>query len=145
MEEAPWTSWRPELVAIRKHPLQDESGRFAEPLAVRHPLSVYSVEQLEAATTQGLCAYISFCPDDDTGKVLCAFWDHLPDSGRVTLMAEIVYLSCRPHAIKRLRQLRDFLVDAIINPCRSPTATPPRGGGKLSQGPSQGLTTCSRQ
>ncbi len=129
MEEVKWTTWRPEPVTITRHPLQDESGRFTEPPAVKWPLTVYSMEELEFGATQGLYnAFFYNGPDDDTCRILGAFWQHLPESGQLLIMAEIVYLSCHKDPLGSLRQLADFLIEAIIKPCKSPTATPPRSG-----------------
>ena len=126
MEEARWTSWRPEPTPICNHPFQDKAGRFREPLLVEYPLWVYSFRELHRKAKEGLESYFPMSPVDDTVQVLSAFWRHLPGRGKVVLMAEIAYLCSEPDSVQRLRQLRHFLVDAIINPSMSPLRD---GGG----------------
>jgi len=50
---------------------------------------------------------------DDTAKVLRAFVDHLSGQGLSTLQSEIYNFAENPH---QLRQLRNFLTDAILKP-----------------------------
>ena len=120
MEEARWTAWRPEPTPICNHPFQDKAGRFKEPLLVEFPLWIYSLSDLRTIAEEGLKSYFPMSHHDDTVQVLSAFWRHLPGRGKVTLMAEIAYLCSDPTTVQLLHQLRDFLVDAIINPSMSP-------------------------
>lgn len=49
-------------------------------------------------------------PNDDTVVVLEAFLNHLSKEGQMTLMRELVLFP------DMLRQLRDFLVSAVLKP-----------------------------
>ncbi|KAK4212807.1 hypothetical protein QBC37DRAFT_287317 [Rhypophila decipiens] len=60
--------------------------------------------------------------DDDTAKVLGTFIDYLPSEGQVVLMQEINDYADDP---KRLRQLRNFMVDAILKPMKVAGAQSP--------------------
>lgn len=51
--------------------------------------------------------------NDDTAKVLRAFADNLSGQGLSTLQSEIYSFSTNP---QQLRQLRNFLVDALLKP-----------------------------
>jgi hypothetical protein len=54
--------------------------------------------------------------DDSTAKVLQAFVDELSGEDRSTLLGEIYHFAADP---PKLRQLRHFLVDAILKPSTS--------------------------
>ncbi len=62
--------------------------------------------------------YVPRDANDDTAQVLRAFLGKLPKAGQLALMAEIYHLSDDP---SQLRQLRNFLVDAILIPSTSPS------------------------
>ncbi len=65
------------------------------------------------AAVEILKNYIPKTLQDDTSKVLRAFLGKLLKEGKHALISEIIYLSTHP---SRLRQLRNFLVDAILKP-----------------------------
>jgi hypothetical protein len=60
-----------------------------------------------------LSAYRPIHASDDTSRVLQAFVDNLSGQGLSTLLSEIYSLASDP---RQLRQLRNFLVDAILKP-----------------------------
>ncbi|KAK3347078.1 hypothetical protein B0T25DRAFT_584134 [Lasiosphaeria hispida] len=73
-----------------------------------------------------LSGYQPIHASDDTAKVLRAFIDHLSGLGLSTLQSEIFVLASDPC---QLRQLRNFLVDAILEPMaaaggKQPPVTP---------------------
>ncbi|KAL7623108.1 hypothetical protein AAE478_006787 [Parahypoxylon ruwenzoriense] len=54
--------------------------------------------------------------DDDTAEILRVFVQELPKAGQLALMAEILFLKTND---KKLRQLRNFLVDSLLGPVRA--------------------------
>ncbi len=63
-----------------------------------------------------LSSYIPKTPNDDTAKVLRAFVAKLPKDGQLALMNEILFFQGDG---KKLRELRNFLVDASLKPSMS--------------------------
>ncbi len=61
--------------------------------------------------------YVPNSPEDDTLKVLRTFVMKLPKRGQLALMSEIRLFKDNP---AKLRQLRNFLVDAILKPSMPP-------------------------
>ena len=60
--------------------------------------------------------YVPNGPKDDTPKILRTFVMKLPKGGQLALMSEILLLKGES---TKLRQLRNFLVDAILKPSMS--------------------------
>ncbi len=69
-------------------------------------------DQINAAK-EILRKYVPENAEDDTTGVLNAFLAKLPKAGQLALVAEIYHLGAHP---SQLRQLRNFLVDAILKP-----------------------------
>ncbi len=59
--------------------------------------------------------YIPTTPQGDTAKVLETFLTELPKEGQLALMSEILLFKDDG---KKLRELRNFLVDAILKPSK---------------------------
>ncbi len=54
--------------------------------------------------------------NDDTAKVINAFLKHLPKEGQIVLLKEVLYFKDNG---QKLRELRNFLIDAILKPSKS--------------------------
>ncbi len=63
--------------------------------------------------------YVADGSGDDTVEILCAFLAKLPREGQLVLMSEITEFK---YNSAKLRQLRNFLVDALLRPSRQPSA-----------------------
>lgn len=105
--------------AIPQHPNVDEetivSTAFSTYLsaAFEDPVKAW---ELYDRCSQAFSRYVQISPQDDTKRVLEAFITHLPVAGRITLIREIEENSANA---RKLRQLRNFLVDALLKPARN--------------------------
>jgi len=118
------------MAAVPEHPIFDEDTilrGFQSSLPPDSPLATLETERPssqgiaeDAALGQAariLAEYLPARLPDDTSRVLRAFLDHLPSQGKSVLASEICQLASSP---PRLRQLRNFMVDAILKPSKFP-------------------------
>ncbi|KAK5651095.1 hypothetical protein OQA88_13288 [Cercophora sp. LCS_1] len=112
------------LPEIAPHP--GRSGSQSSAALSSPPPSPIMQQNAVEAVGNVLSEYQPIHASDDTAKVLRAFVDHLSGQGLSTLQSEICDFARNPH---QLRQLRNFLVDAILKPMaaaggRQPLVTP---------------------
>ncbi|KAH6635307.1 hypothetical protein B0J18DRAFT_418470 [Chaetomium sp. MPI-SDFR-AT-0129] len=108
------------LPEIAPHPGRSESSSSALSSPPTSPI----VRQIDTDVDDILSNYRPIHAGDDTAKVLRAFVDNLSGQGLSTLQSEIH--ATNPH---QLRQLRNFLTDALLKPMaaaggKQPPVTP---------------------
>ncbi|KAK0753082.1 hypothetical protein B0T18DRAFT_395950 [Schizothecium vesticola] len=113
-----------QLGEITPHPVRSPS-ESSEPLSSAHGSVI--AETAKAVANNVLLDYKPIHNSDDTVKVLQAFLDNLSGPGLGTLCNDIYAIKDKQ---RLLRQLRNFLVDAILKPMaaaggREPPVTPP--------------------
>ncbi len=99
------------LAPIGSHPAPESTISSSLSSAISDPDKWYDCRRSTLASLDEL--YVPNSPKDDTAKVLRAFLMKLPKEGQLVLASEIVELR---HDDVKLRQLRNFLVDAILKP-----------------------------
>ncbi|KAM7202443.1 hypothetical protein V8F33_002851 [Rhypophila sp. PSN 637] len=102
---------------IPRHPsisAEDLESGYKSPLPSVDENTDYTLDLKERAILV-LNRYKPSTESDDTAKVLGAFIDYLPSEGQVVLMQEIQGYA---DDLVKLRQLRNFMVDAILKPMK---------------------------
>ncbi len=99
------------LAPIGSHPAPESTISSALSSALSDPGKWYDCRRSTLASLDE--SYVPNGPRDDTAKVLRAFLMKLPKEGQLVLASEITELC---HDSIKLRQLRNFLVDAILKP-----------------------------
>jgi len=107
------------LPEIAPHPGRSESPSSALSSLPASPIIRQNVTDV---VNNILSDYQRIHASDDTAKVLRAFVDNLSGQGLSTLQSEIYDFAKNPH---QLRQLRNFLTDAILKPMATASGKQP--------------------
>lgn len=122
-----WDNPLAHLQPISQHPSQGVNEKIAEYANKIDSNAKFDYDSELSSPTQGphhyanlyniasltLGNYTKLDDNDDTKEVLGAFLEYLSTAGRTALMEEIEEFSTNP---PKLRQLRNFLVEAVLKP-----------------------------